>query len=119
MLRVNADEVLGRPGAAQNGSVTRADIVAQAKEAIDRRINALGVVEPVIAVQGDRGDEILVQLPGFTDVGRAREILGSTARLELRLVKEGSPAPAAAVTGADIRRAWVTRDDHGQPAVSF
>jgi SecD/SecF fusion protein len=119
VLRVNADEVIGRPGSDQSGAITRADVVAQAKEAIDRRINALGVTEPMIAVQGERGDEILVQLPGFTDVERAREILGSTARLELRLVKDGSPAPVAAVTGADIRRAWVTRDDIGQPAVGF
>ena len=56
--------------------------MAQAREAVDRRINALGVLEPVIAVQGDRGDELLVQLPGFTDVDRARAILGQTARLE-------------------------------------
>ena len=118
VLRVNADEVLGRSGADESGAVTRHEIVAQAKEAIDRRINALGVTEPVIAVQGDRGDEILVQLPGFTDVERARGILGSTARLEWRLLEDGSPA-AAAVTGGDIRRAWVTRDDLGQPAVGF
>ena len=118
VLRVNADEVLGRAGADESGAVTRHEIVAQAKEAIDRRINALGVTEPVIAVQGDRGDEILVQLPGFTDVERARGIIGSTARLEWRLLEDGSPA-AAAVTGGDIRRAWVTRDDLGQPAVGF
>ena len=118
VLRVNADEVLARPGGDESGTATQSEIVAQAKEAIDRRINALGVTEPVIAVQGDRRDEILVQLPGFTDVERAREILGSTARLELRLVKDGSPA-SAVVTGADIRRAWVTRDDIGQPAVGF
>jgi preprotein translocase subunit SecD len=85
VLRVNADEVLTRAGADED--VTRDDIVAQAKEAIDRRINALGVVEPVIAVQGDNRDEILVQLPGFTDVERARAILGSTARLEWKLVE--------------------------------
>jgi SecD/SecF fusion protein len=118
VLRVNDDEVLARAGADASG-VTRHEIVAQAKEAIDRRINALGVTEPVIAVQGERGDEILVQLPGFTDVERARGILGSTARLEWRLVKDGSPAEPAALTGADIRRAWVTRDDVGRPAVGF
>jgi SecD/SecF fusion protein len=118
VLRVNAGEVLARSGGDESGAATHSEIVAQAKEAIDRRINALGVTEPVIAVQGERGDEILVQLPGFTDVERAREILGSTARLELRLVKDGSPA-AAAITGADIRRASVTRDDTGRPAVAF
>ena len=115
VLRVNADEALASENAGED--VTRDDIVAQAREAIDRRINALGVVEPIIAVQGEHRDEILVQLPGFTDVERARAILGATARLEWRLVQDGPHAPA--VTGGDIRRAWVTRDDLGQPAVGF
>ena len=124
VLRVNTDDALARVGAdaalsRENAgdAVTRDDIVAQAKEAVDRRINALGVVEPVLAVQGENRDEILVQLPGFTDVERARSIIGATARLEWRLVQGGPHAPA--VTGADIRRAWVTRDDLGQPAVGF
>jgi SecD/SecF fusion protein len=118
VLKVEADEALARAGADGRDPATRDDIVAQAREAIDRRINALGVVEPVIAVQGAARDEILVQLPGFTDVERARAILGATARLEWTLVGDELPR-AAAVTGADIRRAWVTRDDFGQPAVGF
>ncbi len=113
VLRVNADEAL-----AVDPELTRDEVVAQSKEAVDRRINALGVVEPVIAIQGDDRDEILVQLPGFTDVERARAILGATARLEWRLVEDRSPQ-AAAMSGRDIRRAWVTQDDFGQPAVGF
>jgi SecD/SecF fusion protein len=112
VLRVNADEALDR-----DPTMTRAEIVAQAREAVDRRVSALGVLEPVIAVQGDRGDEILVQLPGFTDAAHARAILGQTARLEWRLLGDGGAA--VAMTGADIRRAWVTRDDRGLPAVGF
>jgi preprotein translocase SecF subunit len=113
VLRVNADEALSVDSAS-----TRDDVVAQAREAVDRRINALGVVEPAIAVQGSRRDELLIQLPGFTDVERARAIVGATARLEWRLVDAESQA-AAAVSGRDIRRAWVTYDDLGQPAVGF
>ncbi len=113
VLRVNAQEALG-----VDASLTRDDVVAQAREAVDRRINALGVLEPVIAVQGEQRDEILIQLPGFTDVDRARAILGQTARLEWRLVENGVPGPAA-VSGRDIRLARVTRDDVGLPAVGF
>ncbi|MPZ17339.1 MAG: hypothetical protein GEV06_05430 [Luteitalea sp.] len=113
VLRVNAGEAL-----AVDPTLTRDEVVAQAKEAIDRRVNALGVVEPVIAVQGDLRDEILIQLPGFTDVERARSILGATAKLEWKLVDD-DPSTAAAVSGRDIRRAWVTRDDFGRPAVGF
>jgi preprotein translocase subunit SecD len=73
VLRVNADEAL-----AMDAAVTRDEVVARAREAVDRRVNALGVVEPVIAVQGERGDEIVVQLPGFTDVERARALLATS-----------------------------------------
>jgi SecD/SecF fusion protein len=113
VLRVNAHEALG-----VDPSQTRDDVVAQAREAVDRRINALGVLEPVIAVQGEQRDEILIQLPGFTDVERARAILGQTARLEWRLVEDGVPGPVV-VSGRDVRRARVTRDDFGVPAVGF
>jgi preprotein translocase subunit SecD len=61
------------------------------------RVNELGVAEPVIQQQG--ADRIVVQLPGVQDTARAKDILGRTATLEVRLVDdehhyvEGSPAP--------------------------
>ncbi|MPY90212.1 MAG: protein translocase subunit SecD [Luteitalea sp.] len=70
----------------------REDTVTQARQTVERRVNELGVAEPLIAVQGAARDQILVQLPGMTDVERAREILGETARLEWKLVERG-PAP--------------------------
>jgi protein-export membrane protein SecD len=56
----------------------------RALEILRNRIDALGVTEPVLERQGPAG--IIIQLPGLTDVGRAREIILSTAQLELRLV---------------------------------
>ena len=53
---------------------------------LNRRVNQLGVAEPVIQQQG--ADRIVVQLPGVQDVARAKEILGRTATLEVRLVDE-------------------------------
>ncbi|MCL1826046.1 MAG: protein translocase subunit SecD [Betaproteobacteria bacterium] len=55
---------------------------------LHNRINELGVAEPVIQQQG--ADRIVVQLPGVQDVARAKELLGRTATLELRMV-EGTP----------------------------
>src|SRR6266446_7915225 len=89
------------PGA--NGSYTftlkpnvqnalRQESVVQARETIERRVNELGVTEPSIAQQGENGDQILVQLPGVTDVERAKEIIRSTGLLELKIVEQG-PAP--------------------------
>jgi preprotein translocase subunit SecD len=69
-------------------SQLREGAVAQALQTIDRRVNELGVAEPMIARHsGD--DQILVQLPGVTDVARAKEIIGKTALLELKLVEQG------------------------------
>ncbi|MEO5898327.1 MAG: protein translocase subunit SecD [Vicinamibacterales bacterium] len=66
--------------------------VVQARETIDRRVNELGVTEPSISTYGAANDQILVQLPGVSDVARAKEIIGKTAYLELKLVETG-PAP--------------------------
>jgi preprotein translocase subunit SecD len=67
----------------------RDESVVQARQTIERRVNDLGVTEPSIAQQGQNGDEILVQLPGVTDVNRAKEIIRSTGLLELKIVEQG------------------------------
>ncbi len=70
----------------------REQTMVQAHDTIDRRVNELGVAEPNIAQHGDDGDQLLVQLPGISDVARAKDIIQSTALLELKLL-EGGPAP--------------------------
>ena len=61
--------------------------VQEAIRTLERRVNALGVAEPVIAAQGARGDQILVQLPGVTDVEQAKRVIKTTAQLSLKLVE--------------------------------
>jgi preprotein translocase subunit SecD len=75
----------------------REESVVQARETIERRVNELGVTEPSIAQQGANGDEILVQLPGVTDVDRAKEIIRSTGLLELKIVEQGPAATREAL----------------------
>jgi preprotein translocase subunit SecD len=60
---------------------------------LHNRINELGVAEPVIQQQG--ADRIVVQLPGVQDTAKAKDILGRTATLELRLVDESTDGLAA------------------------
>ena len=60
---------------------------------LHNRINELGVAEPVILQQGL--DRIVVQLPGVQDTAKAKDILGRTATLEIRMVDESSEARAA------------------------
>jgi preprotein translocase subunit SecD len=71
----------------------REETVVQAMQTVERRVNELGVAEPSIARHGESNDQLLVQLPGVTDVGRAKEIIRSTAMLELKIVEAG-PASA-------------------------
>ncbi len=66
----------------------RQETVEQAIRTIERRVNELGVAEPIVARQGSL-DQIIVQLPGVTDVARAKDIIRSTSLLELKLVEQG------------------------------
>ena len=98
---VEADTVFARSAGAGRYTYTmrpniaiqlREEAVNQALQTIERRVNELGVAEPIVARQG-AVDQILVQLPGVTDVDRAKEIIGRTALLELKLVEQG-PFPS-------------------------
>lgn len=66
-------------------------------QTLHNRINELGVAEPVIQQQGL--DRVVVQLPGVQDTAKAKDILGRTATLEMRLVDESTEARAAAAGG--------------------
>ena len=70
-------------------SSLREEAVRQALQTIERRVNELGVSEPIVAPHGIGGDQILVQLPGVSDVARAKALIRSTSLLELKLVEEG------------------------------
>ncbi|AAC07060.1 protein translocase subunit SecD [Aquifex aeolicus] len=120
------------------------DIVRQSIEIIRDRIDKLGVTQPVVTRVGKY--RILVDLPGFLDVERAKKIIGSTASLELKLVidvstdrkelekkltpdREILPSrdgrewflveKAPVITGQDLKTAYVGVDNLGQPAVNF
>jgi preprotein translocase subunit SecD len=64
---------------------------------LHNRINELGVAEPIIQQQGS--DRIVVQLPGVQDVAKAKDILGRTATLEIRMVDDSPAANSALAAG--------------------
>ena len=68
------------------------------------RVNELGVAEPIVQQQG--ADRVVVQLPGVQDTARAKDILGRTATLEIRMVNEepGALEPAHGRPGAVRQR---------------
>ena len=73
--------------------------VQEAIRTLERRVNALGVAEPVIAAQGSRGDQILVQLPGVTDVDQAKRVIKTTAQLSLKLVETSAATQETLLQG--------------------
>jgi preprotein translocase subunit SecD len=133
--------------------------VQQAIETIRNRIDQLGVSEPVIQEHGLGQYQILVQLPGVDDFDRVKDIMQSTAMLEIKqgmggpypseqaaLQERGGVLPpdaillpgrstpggsegegrawylvsrVSAVSGKDLRSAQPSRDQNGQPSVSF
>jgi preprotein translocase subunit SecD len=94
----------GKPqlvGTLSPATVTRVqeNALNQNMNTLHNRINELGVAEPVIQQQGN--DRIVVQLPGVQDVAKAKELLGRTATLEIRMVDD-SPAAQAALASNTV-----------------
>jgi preprotein translocase subunit SecD len=67
---------------------------------LHNRVNELGVAEPVIQQQGL--DRVVVQLPGVQDTAKAKDIIGRTATLEVRMVEDSAEAAAAAVGSGPV-----------------
>jgi preprotein translocase subunit SecD len=80
-----------------------------------KRVNELGVAEPVIQQQGK--DRIVVQLPGVQDTARAKDILGATATLEFRMVDESNDAYSAASSGRIPAGSRLYRERNGNPVL--
>ena len=82
---------------AESARMVQAQALKQNITTLHNRINELGVAEPVIQQQGL--DRIVVQLPGVQDTAKAKDILGRTATLEVRMVDESTEARAAEQAG--------------------
>ena len=95
--------------------------VTQAIETIRNRIDALGVSEPTIQEHGLGQYQILVQLPGVDDPGRVKDIMQSTAMLEIKQVLGGPfPSEQAALQdkGGVLPADAILMPGHGQPGAS-
>ena len=86
-----------KPAAAR---ATQDQALKQNITTLHNRVNELGVAEPVIQQQG--ADRVVVQLPGVQDTAKAKDIIGRTATLELRMVDDSAEAAAAAVGSGPV-----------------
>jgi preprotein translocase subunit SecD len=92
--------------------------VDQSIQIVERRVNELGTVEPLIQRQG--ADRILVQVPGLQDPSRLKDLLGKTAKLTFRLVDPSVSAEQALQQGrppADSEILYGTEKEGKQPFV--
>lgn len=107
-------EVLYEVKPAKKGQEIDQDVLASTAEALDRRINVLGVSEPIIQIEGE--DRIRVQLAGVEDQNEAREILSTEANLTFRDAND-----KIMMDGTDLKEggAQQTFDENGRPSVSL
>ncbi|MBI2863801.1 MAG: protein translocase subunit SecD [Chloroflexi bacterium] len=90
---------------------------------IEKRINAYGVSEPVVQLQGD--NRVAVQLPGVKDIDEAKRLIGQTASLEFKErtgetnEQGGIVYKPTGLTGADLKKAYVNIDPNKGPIVAF
>ncbi len=89
--------------------------VAQNIKILRNRVNELGVAEPIIQQQG--AERVVVQLPGVQDTARAKDILGRTASLEIRMVNEEPGALEAALAGNVPFGSDLYRDRNAVPSL--
>lgn len=107
-------------GNSLQASISQATLVGIQKFAVQqniitlrKRVNELGVAEPVIQQQGM--NRIVVQLPGVQDTARAKEILGATATLEFRLVDEENDPFQAQQNGRPPIGSQLYKERNGDP----
>jgi preprotein translocase subunit SecD len=113
----------------------RVDALGSSKEVIERRVNFFGVSEPVVqtAIAGN-SYRVNVELPGITNVDQAVSLLGQTAKLEFRELKDNIPESttsaytlptldttiATGLTGKDLKKAQLAYSSQtGEPEISL
>ena len=92
------------------------DTMSKVKNIIERRVNSIGVAEPVIQLSGN--DKLIVELAGIKDPQKAIELIGTTAKLEFRIKNKDGYGPVL-LEGPALKTAGVSRDQVGMPSVSF
>ncbi len=108
----------------------RDEIIEGVKGVIERRINALGITEPIIQLQKQEGEyNIAIQLPGIADIEKAKEMVGLFTLLEFREQDAGGNWTAAkgTVNGEELtltsryfkENTYVTVDQLGSPLLIF
>ena len=105
---LQADEKTGK---------VESDTMDKVRDIVERRVNSLGVAEPNIQKSGD--NRLIVELAGVKNSQAAIDLIGTTAKLEFKLMQEDGSLGETLLTGESIKNATLAQGQLGQPEVSF
>lgn len=93
------------------------DTMDKVRDIIERRVDGLGVTEPVIQISGN--DRLIVELAGIKDSQKAVELIGTTAKLEFKIKNQNGTYGPTLLGGSAIKTAVLSQGEFGRPAVDF
>ena len=93
------------------------DTMDKVRDIIERRVDGLGVTEPVIQISGN--DRLIVELAGIKDSQKAVELIGTTAKLEFKIKNQDGTYGPTLLGGSAIKTAVLSQGEFGRPAVDF
>ena len=93
------------------------DTMAKVKDIVERRVDSLGVAEPVIQLSVN--DRLIVELAGIKDPQKAIDLIGTTAKLEFKIKNQDGSYGPTLLEGSAIKTANLSQGQFGQPEVAF
>ena len=93
------------------------DTMDKVRDIVERRIESLGVSEPVIHINGT--DRLIVELAGIKDPQKAIDLIGTTAKLEFKIKNEDGTYGPTLLEGSAIKNANLVQGQFGPPEVAF
>lgn len=101
----------------EEGKKLQPDTMDRVREIVERRVDGLGVAEPVIQKSGD--NRLIVELAGVKDAQEAIDLIGTTAKLEFKIKNGENSYGPTVLDGSAIKNAYVQQDQLGKPMIGF
>ena len=101
----------------EQGKTLQPDTMDRVREIVQRRVDGLGVSEPIIQKSGD--NRLIVELAGIKDPQKAIDLIGTTAKLEFKIKTGENTYGPTVLDGAAIKTAYVANDQFGKSSIGF
>ena len=101
----------------EDGKKLQPDTMDKVREIVQRRVDGLGVSEPVIQKSGE--NRLIVELAGVKDAQEAIDLIGTTAKLEFKIKTGDNSYGPTVLDGSAIKNAYVQQDQFGKPMIGF